>query len=248
MPDERREPRFSSTDAVEVVEYPRVHRAAVAALLLGLVSWAALTSPVLWFLPLIGVVMATLALRSMTRSPEVVLGRRAAIIGLALCVIFISWASTHYFIRQELLYRQAREHGEYWLQLVRDGRLREAHQLTMSKGERQSPDTDLEEYYLDKPQLIETYESFCNDSPMNQVVALDGKGSLRFVGRVKIETDRPMGSIIDLVTLQWAIDVADGDQTRSIPIVLGVGKTRMPNTPEAFWFIRGMSDLSSLKD
>ena len=49
---------FSSTDAVDVAEYPRLSRSAVAALILGLLSVAAVSSQVMWILPLAGVVVS----------------------------------------------------------------------------------------------------------------------------------------------------------------------------------------------
>ena len=248
MRGEYREPSFSSTDAVDVAEYPRVNRAAVMALLLGLVSAGALANPLLWFLPLAGIVLAIIALRLIARSDEAVLGRRAALIGLVLSLVFITWAASQHFVRQELLYRQAREHAEYWLGLVLEGRLHEAHQLTLAKDHRQSPNANLNEMYLDKSDLLESFEAFCDQSPMSKVIELGSKGRMRFVSREGIESDKPIGSIVDIVTQQFAIDSAEGDTSQTIPLAIGIAKSRLRRTGEAHWVIKGITDPSELKN
>jgi hypothetical protein len=218
------------------------------ALLLGFVSAGALASPLLWFLPLGGIVLAIVALWSIAQSNDAVAGRWAAVIGLVLSLTFITWAPCRYFVRHELLYRQAREHGEYWLGLVREGRLHEAHQLTLSKDERQPASANLNEIYLDRPQLLESFETFCQQSPMNKVIELGGKGRVRFVNRDSIESDNLPGSVVDVVNEQLAIDFDEGGQPRTLPVVLRIARSRYIDTGEASWFVRGIEDPSTLEN
>jgi hypothetical protein len=241
MTDEHREPSFSSTDAVDVMEYPRVSRAAVLALLLGLASAAALASPVLWFLPLVGIAVAIAALKSIDRDSGGVLGRRTAVIGLVLSLVFITWAPCRYFVRNELLYRQAREHSAYFLDLILKGKLHEAHQLTLDKRDRQAPNANLNEYYSEQVEMAESFKSFCSQQPLDEIIALGDKGRVRFVGRRDIVVGRMLGQTIDIVTQEFAIDYEQGGQSQTLPVLIEIARTRFRGTGEAQWSIQGVN-------
>jgi hypothetical protein len=240
MLDPRPEPRVTSIDGVEVVEYPRVSRSAVTALLLGLVSVAALVGPLQWILPLAGTVAAVIALRSIARADEPLVGRRAALIGLLLSLLFLTWAPTRYFLRQEILFRQAREHADYWLELVRQGRLYEAHQLTMKKNDRRPPGTDLAEVYENSEDLDESFQGFCGEMPLKKVIQLGSQAQVRFVGRVKIEHDRPLHAVVDIVTFKYAVVPEQGDPSDAVELWIGVARTRGRGSEEASWSIHGV--------
>ncbi len=248
MSDEHRESSFSSTDAVDVKEYPRVSRAAVIALLLGIVSASALASPVLWFLPLVGIVLALVAVRSITQAAEPVAGRRAAVIGLVLSLIFIAWAPSRYFVRNELLYRQAREHCEYFLGLVLEGRLHEAHQLTLKKDNRLAPNANLNQAYNDNQEMADSFEGFCGGSPMKEIIALERRGQVRFVGRRDVEAGRSLGASMDYVTEELAIDHDENGQTQTLPVLITIARTRNRGTGEVYWSIEEVEDPDTPRD
>jgi hypothetical protein len=72
----------------DLIDYRPVSGWGLAALLLGLASAAALVHPLLWCVPLAGVVVSLVALRRIKRSEMKVVGRKAALIGLAFSVIY----------------------------------------------------------------------------------------------------------------------------------------------------------------
>ena len=69
------------------------------------------------------------ALRVIGAPQSDLIGRKAAIFGLALAMLFGGWAPARRFTQRRLLYRQATVFVEQWLQVVRDGRLQEAYQM-----------------------------------------------------------------------------------------------------------------------
>jgi hypothetical protein len=242
MLDQRSEPRFTTVDGVEVAEYPRVSRSAVIALLLGLISIAALASPLLWLLPVAGLAFSMVALRSLARADEPRLGRRAAMVGLILSLLFLGWAPTHYFLRQELLVRRAIAHSSQWLGLLGEGRLYEAHQLTIGKDERQPPGVDLDEYYENSQDVWEGFQVFISQPPLEQVIELGDRGQVRYIGRVEVAHERPLGRLLDLVTLRYAVDYEQDGQARTVPLWVGVARTHVRDTGEAYWYISGVRD------
>ena len=83
-----RDPSLPEHPDPDLAEYRPVSGWGVAALLVGLVSAAASAHPLLWCLPLAGVVVSLIALRRIARSEIKLLGRKAALIGLAFSLIY----------------------------------------------------------------------------------------------------------------------------------------------------------------
>ena len=144
---ETRQVRFSSPEQPEELkEYRRLSRFAVLALTLGLLSVAALVHPLLWVFPIAAVGFATLALWQFRQSSELA-GKKLAVIGLAVALLFGSCSISWSWARQITLSQQARAHVEYWFSLLSERRLLQAHQLTKAPYERLTPDQSLEKYY-----------------------------------------------------------------------------------------------------
>jgi len=197
---------FRTTDPEELTDYQSFSRLAIAALILGILSATALIQPLLWVVPVVAVILSFVAMRQIALSDERPSGRVLAITGLSLAVIFGSWASTWYLSRYFLLVRQAREHSEAWLNLVREGRLYEAHQLSISYSERARPGEKLEPLYTaprdasaqskpadtgdvpmpPAPQLPEVFQQWRQNKPLDQIIAFGKNSQLRFDQHLKL--------------------------------------------------------------
>ncbi len=144
---ETRQVRFSSPEQPEELkEYRRLSLFAVLALVLGLLSVAALVHPLLWVFPMAAVGFAALALWQFRQSSELA-GKGLAVIGLAIALLFGSCSISWSWARQITLSQQAQAHVEYWFGLLGERRLLQAHQLTKAPYERLTPDQSLEKYY-----------------------------------------------------------------------------------------------------
>lgn len=236
------EPSFSSTDAVDVAQYPRVSRLSIAALILGLLSAAALYSQLMWCLPAVGAVLAIAALRSIARSEDVVSGRRAAVIGLVLSLLFGAWAPVRFFVRERVLSRQAREHAEQWIGFVRDGRLCEAHQLQLTQHERQSPDTDLAEYYETEEMMGRDFKEFCSDPTVKKIAELGDRVRLRYVRDEEIAYEALYASRLDIVTQQYALEYEEDGEPCTLPLWIAMARVREYGAEENYWYVRGVKD------
>lgn len=137
-----------STENDQVEGYRRLSWLAVWSLPLGLLSALSMVSPLLWFVPLVAVTFALGGLRQIARSSDTT-GRRLALTGLALAVLFGTWGMSWTISRRIVLDNQAREHAGEWLGLMRDQEFMKAHQLSIDYFERLPTGSSLETYYAE---------------------------------------------------------------------------------------------------
>ena len=103
------EPRPYLTDYQDtrIAEYRAVSSSAVAGLILGLLSPAAMIDPVLWTAPIAGIIFSVLGLRRIARNAPALISRKAAMWGLILSIFFGSAAVTDWYVYRAMLRRQA---------------------------------------------------------------------------------------------------------------------------------------------
>jgi len=248
MSEEHHESRFSSTDAVEIAEYPPVSRQAIVALLLGLVSFAAIFSQVMWILPLGGVIVALTALRSIARSERAMIGRRAALIGLALSLLFGVWAPVHYYVRWEILSRQSREHAKHWFAYIQKGQLYHAHQLRLPREERQKPDVNLPEYYDQNEEVDIDFREFRKMPCVQEIVKAGSALRVRYVRDEGYKYESTFHSKSDVVTQRFVLEFDDQGTPRTLPVTIKMVHVREPNKPEDYWFVRSCEKVKDEGD
>lgn len=110
----------------EPAEYRSVSPLAVAAAIVGGCSAVALTTPLAWMVPLIGIGLAAAALADIARSGGTKTGRALTLIGLALAVGFGSQAVTGSLVERWILGHRARATATTWADAVRSGRMADA--------------------------------------------------------------------------------------------------------------------------
>ena len=126
----------------EVIGYRPVSRLAVAAAVAGVVSSLALTTPMLWILPLVGIALAAAALADVARTGAEKAGRGAALVGLALSVGFGVQAVTGTVVSRWIMESRSTATARAWLDAVRENRVADAtsmmapHLLPRPDGDR----------------------------------------------------------------------------------------------------------------
>jgi hypothetical protein len=242
MSDEHPLSSFAGGGEDTVAQYPPVSRWAVISLLLALVSFAAIFTPLMWFLPLAGAALAIAALRSIHAADELILGKKAAVAGLLLSLLFLSWGTTRYYTRQQTLYRQARQRIETWLELVQAGRLAEAHQLHLEREQRQAPRTDLEKHYRETSDARRERKAFFEQAPLDTIVKVGRRGRVRYVGNDRISLESSLGERTEVVSQRYALDYEQEGRPQSRDFLVGIARTRDPDTSEARWEVRRVVD------
>ena len=115
--------------AEDSLGYRPVSSLAVAALIIGCVSALALVSPVFWVVPLVGVALAVVAVRDVSRSGVAKAGGLAAVAGLALALGFGAQAVTAAATARWLAAARAEAAAGFWLEAVCDGRSDDARSM-----------------------------------------------------------------------------------------------------------------------
>jgi hypothetical protein len=233
---------FSSGQEDNVVQHRPVSRLAVASMLLGLVSAAAIANPLAWCVPIVGVTLAIAALRTLSTENSMVLGRKAALAGLVMALLFGSCGMTRYFARQQWLYRQARPLAQRWIELVREGRLYEAHQLHSPQRDRISPGGDLDDFYQGEDGAQSSLEVFFEQPPLSEIVRIGRRGQLRFEGDEDIDFAREGGAKSEIVILRYAIDYEEDGKPQTLSFLVSVARKYDAEHREARWNVHEVID------
>ncbi len=240
MSPEPLDPHSGPSELNAVAEYPPVSRLAVLALVLAIVACGALFSPLMVCFAVAAVLVAAAALWSIARAPQPSLGRKAAVAALLLGVLFGVWGTTWRLVREQVVYAQARQRADHWLQLVQTGRLQEAHQLHLSHESRQAPGADLQEYYKNNREAKLGLESYLAGEPTRQIVEAGERGSLRFLERENVLNEDYAGQKSDLVTLRYALDLLENGQPKTLIFLVQMARKVDRGGAEAHWELRGL--------
>ena len=152
LPTEDPHPLLHEAGDAEIARYRPLSKLAVAGLIVGLLSPLAVIEPVLYLIPLAGILVGALALGRIARSGQALLGRKAALAGLVLSVGLAAAAPGHWITYRWLLRREARQFATVWFDLLRQGEPQKAFQLTVHPDYRQPLDDSLWDYYKENPQ------------------------------------------------------------------------------------------------
>lgn len=241
MPPEHPEPAL--------VEYRPLSGWAIVALLIGLSSAVAVIHPLLWIVPLVGVVIAAVALVRMKQSEMPQLGRTPALIGLALSLIFGAAAPTHWFSRNQWLKARAERLGDEFFADLKAGHPEKAFDLSLRSAEKgRSPRRAKEETSAaaaaqpgspqdgdEKPPAPTpartALEEFLTEQPVSKLIALGD----RLVAR-RVRTDIiPSELLRQEVAIRY--EVSGGESSgKPLGIVLFVRQMIDPGLPER-WVI-----------
>ncbi len=118
----------------ELTRYQSVSGLAFLALLLGLLSWTAMFTPWLWPVAFAGVVAGVAALARIRRRAPALLGRKPALIGLLLSVVFSFAAPAELLANRWLIRNEGRRVAVEFLREIQQDHPAAAHQLTLPAG------------------------------------------------------------------------------------------------------------------
>lgn len=238
--------QFSLVDADEFGDYRSLSWLAVTALALGLASCTVLLSARLCVLPILGVVFAVAALRSLAQQAPRLLGRKAALCGLALAAVFGAWGVTQEIGRQLVISRQARRHALHWLELVQAGRLLEADQLHHPQDDRQPPEARLEAFYKQNSEARKRMEEFFQQAALKKIVEVGPRGTFRYEQDEEIASEQLARMPLERISQRFVLDYQEDGQPRSQPFLVTLARTYNRALGEAQWEVRDVS-LNRLK-
>lgn len=212
---ESADPSSAVIDADPGLSYREISGRAVAGLLSGAVSAAAMTSELFWFLPPLAVAVNIAALREIRRRGRPMIGRRAALAGLALALIFGLSAPLQGPIHRWGLRGEAIEVARQWFVALRENKPLAAHQLALPQWTRMPADESLVgRYAAEKGRRA--LQQYVAQPAVGLLLRLGKHARLRYFGNVSLSSDDEQETVVDL----YAITVEQDDRRTSFFVKL----------------------------
>ena len=155
VPDE-----YLSDDVQAVAEYRSVSLLAVVAAVLGVASLSAIFSTGLIVIGMVAVIVSLIALRRIATSDGQLVGRTAALTGLALALTVAAGVVVHARVVSGMLSKEASKWGVDWCQLLMDGEIITAAELKNPATMRRPFDDALADYYATNEGAMGQLEKF----------------------------------------------------------------------------------------
>jgi hypothetical protein len=230
--------KLSAGDEAGLVEYQAISPLSVVALVLGLASPLACAGRLLWLLPVAAALVSAIALRQIALSSTGLVGRKAALVGLALAVLFGSAAPTRLASRKWILYSQARSVASGWMELVRQGQLDQAHQWTLPYIERQPPGASLATFYQASAEAKEKRDELFGQPHVARFVEAAAAGEIRFLGT----DEHSVEDEVDFVFQSFAAAGRKDGRATTVKIHVVLKRSVQPLTDRVFWQIVKLAD------
>jgi len=224
-------PAFQAEGDDQLVRYGSLSTLALLGLVFGLAAPLCFMAPLLLAIPLLGAGVSLVALRHIEASEGVLVGRTAALTGLALCVGCGCAMISRVKLIEHLHYRQAESLSLEWLGLLLSDQVEPAFRLTVLGASPATAATDLPPGEPAKDPLQEF-----SDDPVVQAVRAAGKDAeIRREETLAVE-NRGQGQY--LFRRKYVITPRQ-DPPRSEPfgIVLTLQRGRLPGRRSLRWVV-----------
>lgn len=214
-------------------DYRPVSTMAIGALLLGLCSATALIHPVLWVVPVAGASCAWLALRRIAAASPPLLGRKAALVGLTLALIFGISAPIQHGLHRYALRAEAIELANEWFTALRQNKPDYAVRLSLravSKASREKPPlADM----TDRERLLSEVRKAIREQPLELLLKLGTKAHVRFFQNDAVWWDEKNEGVRDT----YVVTVGQGSEAVSFFVRLGFVRSQDLASGEWQWQI-----------
>lgn len=217
------------------VSYRALSASAIVTLLLGIASILALYHPAMWCIPAAALLTAVLALWATSATGPDLAGRPAVVWGLALALLFGSWAPAAYYLERRHLQTQAREFHECWLQLILQGERQDAFDWTLPADRRQAPPPQEQSVAGPSAAPPATADSYFRQGTPRVVAELAGRASWRFVCTLQVD------KALRTSTIAQQFELTDKRQSRKVAVVVTSTREYTERTRFAQWQIRDLT-------
>lgn len=236
----RHESRMSEVRDLAVAEYRPVCGLAIVALVLGVLSFLSMVTPVGWVAALLGAVLGVVSLRRIAASEPLMIGRSLAVAGVLLSVFFGCVGLAQWVTMDRLLTRQAVAFGLDWFEALRHDQPLIAHQLSVAPRMRPAPGSDLLPLYKNGVHFQEQIKEFVRNPVVRAVLALGEKAEVRPSGV------RAYGARQETMEIQpvYAVTYSVDGRKKTFFAALTIRRDQVADTGTFTWQV---SDFSLLK-
>lgn len=184
-------------DAAELSEYRSVSKLAVVALILGIASALAWIGPYAWAIPVVALCVSLISLARINRPALGLSGRKAAIGGLCLALIFGIGAPTRYYTYRYLVQREGLQFAMQWFEHIRNGDVEYAHQMAVPITQRQPTTDDLSRFYREHPQSAAELRVYADSALVRTLLELGDRANVRIYHRFGVSVSPLTDELLD---------------------------------------------------
>jgi hypothetical protein len=207
----------------QLAEYRALAGQAVLALIFGLLSPVALIDPLLWAVPLLGLLFSVWALRRIKRYAPAMIGRKAALSALALSLLFAAAAPADWLLYRKLVGDEARQVADLWFRCLLDDQPQKAHQLTMAPQFRQPLGNKPWDFYRGNPRWRQALEDYVQLPLIRTLLALGPRALVRFYQTAGQARDNEN----DAVDLLYAVTYEESGERKSFFVSVRLLRTKL---------------------
>jgi hypothetical protein len=246
--------QFHESGEESLQNYRSVNRTSIVGFVLGLLSAASLLHWLLLPIAIAAVLISSLALLQVRARGGELLGRKAALAGIALGIFFLAFATTKEYVRRGELDRQARQHADKWLELLHERdlpNLYKAFELQRRYPERQPLGTDLTLLFGDPAESTKIDSNMVDDelrelvmprmnfrtfleTPMVEEILEAGSDSE--IAFVQVAGRNKKGDN-DIVVLEYLIRYKKDNRSKSTRFYVKMARNYYDDIREAHWHV-----------
>lgn len=225
---------------------------------------ATIFSPVFIGLGVIGIILGLSSLVRIYKSEGTLTGYWVATVGVGLSILFTSTYLSYSTSRDYRICSNARQNAEAWIEMVQDGKLLEAHQLTRHFFQRELPGTDLKKHYDSGKSMIPNLDELQVEggvdlagTPYNQMTdffahpvmtVLKERGHECDVRFVQILDRWRKGSSIDYVVLEYEVSYENEGQRKNDLFAITMMREKYPKDYGAHWAVDMIDKKKTMVD
>jgi len=217
----------------DAVQYRAVSGLAILGLVAGVVSLLALAAPLLWAVAIVAILVNLAALKRIQANAPALLGRKAAMAGLAISIAAFSAAPADWIVYRRLVRQEAQQVATQWFDFLRANQPQKAHQLTVSPASRDPLDDKLWESYREGGDGRMMINQFLREPEVRTLLALGDKATIRYYATESQWTEKDHDSVYQT----FAVTFPDSDGLKTFFVGLVMERATDVHTGQAYWQI-----------
>ncbi len=171
------------------VEYHAISGWAIAALVVGILSAAALIGPLMWSIPALGICLAIVAMWRVSASGGELTGWNLALFGLILSLLFGSAGPAKTITRHYWLQVRAERFADGFLDLLQQNQPYVAQQFTLHPALRKLAAADLPGAIAKDEQAQKSFNQFISREPAKTLLEFGKKAKLELLSSAVVSED-----------------------------------------------------------
>jgi hypothetical protein len=216
----------------------------VISLILAGLSPLALIEPVGAILPAAGIAAGSAALVRIARNAPALSGRRLALWGVALSLLFLAAAPAQWLVYGWQIRREAIAVADAWFAMLRENQPQMAFQLTQEPRRRHPLDNTLAKFYRETPEVRDALAVYVSRPPVRTLLAL-GRAAEARCDRID-EQERLYNC--DRVCPVYQVSYEEGGRKKAFSVILCLIRLRLSagsKGARAVWQLTGAEEMGT---